>query len=175
MKNENLGIMYMSLAYILWGILPIYWKMLEHVSSEEILAHRIIWSFIFMIFFITFQNKLNKLLKELITILHKPKVLLSLFFSSFFISVNWFVYIWAVNHERVLEASLGYYINPIVSVFLGMIFLREKMNRGQQLAFVLAAIGVLISTIHYGQIPFVSLILAVTFGLYGLTKKLTKL
>jgi len=121
MSNEKLGILFMSLAYLLWGIFPIYWKMLEHVSSEEILAHRIIWSFIFMIVLISFQNKLGLLWKELKSILHKPKVSFSLVLSSLFISLNWFVYIWAVNHERVLEASLGYYINPIVSVFLGMI------------------------------------------------------
>lgn len=175
MIEEKQGVFYMALAYILWGVFPLYWKLLEEVPSEEILAHRIIWSFGFMIILLIFTREVRKLLGQITEILRKPKLLLYLFLSSVLISINWFVYIWAVNHERVLETSLGYYINPIVSVFLGKLFLSEKMNRGQQVAFMLAGIGVLISAFEYGKIPWVSLLLALTFGFYGLTKKMTKL
>ncbi|MEK4382062.1 EamA family transporter RarD [Aeribacillus sp. FSL K6-2848] len=169
------GIMYISLSYILWGIFPIYWKVLDHVSSEEILAHRIIWSFVFVLLLLLFQKRFADFLYECTKIIKSPKILLTLALSSFLISANWFVYIWAVNHDRVLETSLGYYINPLVSVLLGMIFLHEKLNKGQQTAFLFAAFGVLISTVHYGHVPWTSFILASTFGFYGLAKKVIKL
>ncbi|MDQ0162756.1 EamA family transporter RarD [Bacillus alveayuensis] len=175
MANERLGSIYTAFAYVLWGILPLYWKLIDHVWSEEILAHRIIWSFIFMIILVMFQKRSKELLHLLTNLLKSPKLSVSLLLSSAFISVNWFIYIWAVNHDRVLETSLGYYINPLISVLLGVVFLKEKMNRGQQIAFIVAGIGVLNSTIQYGKIPWISLLLAMTFGLYGLTKKVTKL
>lgn len=173
--EDKQGALFMALAYILWGIFPLYWKLLDVVQSEEILTHRIIWSFAFMILFLMVKRELKELCQQLIQLTKELKLFFYLFLSSLFISLNWFIYIWAVNHERVLETSLGYYINPIVSVFLGKIFLQEKMNRGQQFAFVLAGIGVFISTVEYGQIPWVSLLLALTFGFYGLAKKVTKL
>ncbi|WP_243290748.1 EamA family transporter RarD [Bacillus sp. FJAT-47783] len=175
MQEEKQGSIYMALAFIMWGTFPLYWKMVEHVQSEEILAHRIIWSFCFMIILIFVQKQIFPLLKQLLEMVKQPKLFLNFILSSVLISLNWFVFIWAVNHERVLETSLGYYINPIVSVFLGRIFFNEKMNKGQQLAFVLAGIGVFVSAVEYGQIPWVSLILALTFGFYGLTKKVIKL
>lgn len=169
------GMIYIGLSYVLWGILPIYWKMIESVSAEEILAHRIIWSFVFVMMIIIFQKRFRDFLGECKKLIRQPYTILSLILASFFITINWFTYIWAVNNGHVLETSLGYYINPLVSVLLGMIFLKEKMNKGQQIAFLFAAGGVILSTVHYGHVPWTSLLLAVTFGFYGLVKKVTKL
>lgn len=180
MKNEywndhRIGVLYTAGAYILWGILPLYWKMLEQVPSAEILAHRILWSFVFVMVIIITVNKRKLFLTECKNILRNKKALFGVTASSVLISCNWFVYIWAVNHDHIIEASLGYYINPLVSVLLATLVLKEKLNYWQVVAFILAGVGVLILAVQYGQFPWVALTLAVSFGLYGLTKKLTKL
>lgn len=169
------GILFTAGSYFLWGILPVYWKMVEHVSAEEILAHRIFWSFLFMLVLLSINKEWKNIRIVSLRIIKKPLLLFSLVLSSFLISTNWFVYIWSVNNGHMIEASLGYYINPLVSVLLGMIFLKEKLNLLQKLSFIIAIIGVLIMTIHYGKFPWVALTLALSFGLYGLTKKMTKL
>lgn len=169
------GILYTAGSYFLWGILPLYWKMVENVSAEEILAHRVFWSFLFMIGLLTFNKEWKNIKVASKRIIQKPKLLLSLVLSSLLISLNWFVYIWSVNNGHIIETSLGYYINPLISVILGMIFFKERLNLWQKLSFVVAAIGVVLMTLHYGKFPWVALTLALSFGLYGLTKKMTKL
>jgi chloramphenicol-sensitive protein RarD len=168
------GLIYTAGSYFLWGILPLYWKMIENVSAEEILAHRIFWSFLFMIGLLSFNKQWNNTFVASKRIIQKPLLLLSLVLSSLLISINWFIYIWSVNNEHMIEASLGYYINPLISVLLGMIFFKEKLNLWQKLSFIIASLGVLIMTIYYGQFPWIAFTLALSFGLYGLTKKMTK-
>lgn len=154
-------------AYIIWGLLPIYWKLLATVSSEEILAHRIVWSFIFLLLLLSLQKALPKFTGAL----KNPFTRRLFFLNGLIISMNWFIYIWAVNHNFIVEASLGYYINPIVSIVFGVFFFREKLSRIEWLAILLATIGVLILTIGYGKFPWISMALAFSFGFYGVVKK----
>ncbi|ACB60269.1 RarD protein, DMT superfamily transporter [Exiguobacterium sibiricum 255-15] len=154
-------------AYVIWGLLPIYWKLLATVSSEEILAHRIVWSFIFLLLLLSLQKALPKFTGAL----KNPFTRRLFFLNGLIISMNWFIYIWAVNHNFIVEASLGYYINPIVSIIFGVFFFREKLSRIEWLAILLATIGVLILTIGYGKFPWISLALAFSFGFYGVVKK----
>ncbi|MFD2044343.1 EamA family transporter RarD [Ornithinibacillus salinisoli] len=170
-KTERVGIMYAAAAYIIWGFLPIYWKVVDHVPAGEILAHRIIWSFLFMIIIILFLKKWPAFIQECKTILLDRKKLLGITMASVVISLNWLTYIWAVNSDHVIQASLGYYINPLVSILLAIIVLKEKLSKQQTFSVILAGIGVLYLTISYGVFPWVSLTLAVSFALYGLFKK----
>ncbi|MGM0875267.1 MAG: EamA family transporter RarD [Bacillota bacterium] len=174
MNTYKQGLFYTAGSYFLWGILPLYWKMIENVSAEEILAHRIFWSFLFMLVLLSFNKEWKNSIVASKRIIKQPLLFLSLVLSSLLISTNWFLYIWSVNNEHMIEASLGYYINPLISVLLGMIFFKEKLNFWQKISFVIAAIGVLIMTLYYGQVPWVAITLALSFGLYGLTKKMTK-
>ncbi|MBM7584965.1 chloramphenicol-sensitive protein RarD [Bacillus pakistanensis] len=173
-QKEKAGILYTAFSYFLWGILPIYWKWVQHVSADEILANRVFWSFWFMVVVLISTKKWKEFTVLLKNLFQRKKQLAALIAASLLISVNWFVYIWAVNTNQMVEASLGYYINPLVSVLLGVIILRESLSKAQILSFCLATIGVLILTISYGQIPWIAFILAVSFGLYGLAKKLIK-
>ncbi|WLR43342.1 EamA family transporter RarD [Bacillus carboniphilus] len=162
-------------AYVFWGFLPVYWKLLDGVVSEEILAHRIIWSFVFVMLLISLTSGYSSLKHTIRQLRSNGRMTLLLLLSSIFISLNWFVYIWAVNHNQVLATSLGYYINPLISVGLGFLFLRERMTKVQSFAVGVAAVGVGFFTVSYGEVPWVSLLLALSFGFYALTKKLTKL
>lgn len=169
MNNEiSKGFWHTAAAYALWGVLPLYWKMMENIPAGEILAHRILWSFVFVFLIVVLKGRLSEFLK----IASKREVLPALFLSSLLISANWFIYIWAVNHNRVIETSLGYYINPLISVILGMAILREKLNLTQWIAVLLAAAGVAVLALEYGKIPWIAVSLALTFGFYGLVKKL---
>ena len=172
-RGNALGIIYTMGAYILWGILPIYWKLIDEVPALEILAHRVIWSFIFVLIIVVILKR--KILKNFFQVqMSQKKTWLGLFLASLFISINWFTYIYAVNTNHIVEASLGYYINPLIAVLLGVFVLREKVNKMQAISFILAGIGVLYMTISVGKIPWISLILALSFGFYGLSKKLIK-
>ncbi|SCM80861.1 Uncharacterized transporter YojE [uncultured Sporomusa sp.] len=172
-QNERLrGIILAVGAYCLWGILPIYWKQLPNVSAYEILAHRVVWSFFFMFAVILTTRSLRQFLDETKQICRNRKKLGGLFIVSTLISINWWVYIWAVNASRIVETSLGYYINPLVSVLLGIIVLKEKLSLWQTVSFMLAAVGVLTMTVNFGAIPWVSLWLAFTFAFYGMCKKI---
>lgn len=162
-------------AYFLWGLMPIYWKLINGPSAEEVLANRIFWSFLFMLLVLLFTRKFKLLKTDIIALLSSPKRLMTIIAASLVITVNWFVFIWAVDHGHVVQASLGYYINPLVSVLLGMIFLKERLSMWQMISFVLALIGVLIMTFHTGTFPWISLLLAFSFGFYGLLKKMVKL
>lgn len=155
------------LAYFIWGSLPLYWKALADVSAQEILCHRIVWSFVFVMACIIGLQQLP----QFAVVVRKPKKLILLAFCSVFITVNWGVYIWAVNNGHLLDASLGYYINPLLSVILGMLFLRERSSRLQYAAFILAGAAVVYMTLNYGHFPYIALILASSFAVYGLLKK----
>ncbi|MBD1372867.1 EamA family transporter RarD [Hazenella sp. IB182357] len=172
MTEHRKGVIYTTFSYLMWGLLPLYWKMIEHVSSLEILAHRLIWSFVFVFLILTLTSGLSSLWKTICKLFKDHKSLWLLLIAAILITINWFTYIWAVNHDAILEASLGYYINPLVSVLLGYLFLKERMNALQTLATIIAGIGVLFSTVQHGEFPWIALILAISFGLYGLAKKL---
>ncbi|QTL51224.1 EamA family transporter RarD [Priestia aryabhattai] len=174
LNYEKDGVMYAILSYLMWGITPIYWKLVQHVSSEEILAQRVFWAFIFMLILLFAMKKWHTYIIFVKEIMKKPALFWSLFIASVLISANWGIFMWAVMKGKILEASLGQYIIPLTSVLLGVIVLKEKLNRTQILAFILAGIGVLTLTLHYGVFPWISLSLALTFGLYGLAKRKIK-
>jgi chloramphenicol-sensitive protein RarD len=174
-SEYQVGVISAAWSYLIWGLLPIYWKLVDVVSSEEILANRVVWSFVFMIVLLALTKKISRLKDTLQQLWTNKKQLVALILASLLISCNWFVYIWAVNSDHMIEASLGYYINPLVSVLLGLIILKEKLNIPQIASLVLATIGVLVLTLNYGSFPWISITLAVSFGLYGLAKKMIKL
>ena len=145
----NRGIAYALFSYIFWGILPIYWKLLDKAPAQEILSHRIFWAFVFFAVVISFREGW----KELITKIKLSERKWIIFLPSAIIGFNWFIYIWAVVSGYIIETSLGYFISPLFSVFLGVIFLRESLRRFQWVAVSTAGVGVLIMTIFYGQFP----------------------
>ena len=155
------------IAFFLWGIFPIYWKALHHVSSTQILAHRVIWSLVFMLFVLSVQRRWKETKYSIFISRDIPRFLI----TSVLLAINWLTYIWAVNTNQIVEASLGYFINPLVNVCLGMVFLRERLYRWQVLSVVLAFIGVLFLTVHYGRVPWIAFTLAFSFGTYGFLRK----
>jgi chloramphenicol-sensitive protein RarD len=169
-KDDRVGMWYATATFISWGILPIYWNSMEQVPSLQILAHRFVWSFIFVAILITIKKQWP-LIKQVFSNL---KTVFYIVGCAIFISANWFIYIWSVTNNHVIECSLGYYINPLISIAFGMIFFRERLNKWQTVSLCLASISVIILTIQYGQIPWISLSLALTFALYGLFKKLVQ-
>ncbi|HPC75460.1 MAG: EamA family transporter RarD [Thermovirgaceae bacterium] len=154
-------------AYGVWGLLPIYWKLLVNVPALAILAHRIIWSLVFVAAIMVLQG--NR--KELAAGFRNARVATLLFCSSLFIAGDWLLFIWAVNTDQVLATSLGYYINPLVTIFFGFVFFRERVGRLQWLAIAIAAGGVLYQVVLHGNVPWVALGLALTFAFYGLIRK----
>lgn len=165
----NNGLVNAIIAYIMWGVLPLYWKLFNEVPAGEILSHRVVWSFIFMGLLVTVQSRW----KDMKRIAASRSQLLSLAASGLLIAVNWLIFIWAVNNGHVVETSLGYYLNPLLNVVLAVFFLQEKPNRGQWCAIAIASVAVLIIAVDYGRFPWVALSLAASFGLYGLAKKKT--
>ena len=174
-REIKLGIFYTTFAYLLWGFLPIFWKQLDHVDAGQLLAHRIIWSFVFMIIIVFVSKNWSKFIQECKAIWKTKKKLIGIICASLIISVNWLLFIIAVNAGHVLQASLGYYINPLVSILLGVIFLKEILSLWQIIATILAAIGVTFMTFQAGVFPYLSISLALTFGVYGLLKKIVPL
>jgi chloramphenicol-sensitive protein RarD len=166
----NKGMWYGIGAYAMWGFFPIYWKLLQHVPAVELLSHRIAWSFIFLIIIILISKQWNEF-RSLIN----TKTFRIYLIASVLIAVNWLVYVWAVNAGHIVETSLGYFINPLLSVLLGLIILREKLRSAQWIPIVIAFIGVIYLTITFGRLPWIALGLAFSFGFYGLTKKLAPL
>jgi chloramphenicol-sensitive protein RarD len=154
-------------AYTIWGLLPVYWKAIQHVPSLEILCHRMVWSLVFVLLLLAWTRRWQWLER----LRQRPAMVLPFVVSAILLSVNWFVYIWAVNSGRIVDASLGYFINPLVSVLLGVVFLREQLRPGQWAAIALAAAGVAYLTWNFGQLPWIALTLAFTFGIYGLIRK----
>jgi chloramphenicol-sensitive protein RarD len=166
-KDTVLGGGYAASAFLIWGISPIYWKALRAVPALEIILHRMVWSFFFLVPLIIIMRRWQ----EFIDTLKNYRTLLIFLFTALIIGGNWLLYIWAVNNDNLLQASLGYYINPLVNVVLGIVFLKERLRAPQILAVVLATAGVLYLTIYYGEFPWIALTLAVSFGLYGLIRK----
>jgi len=167
-SDTILGVVYAASAFLIWGISPIYWKALRAVPAFEIILHRMVWSFFFLVPLILVMRRWT----DFIDALKNYRTLLTLLFTALIIGANWLLYIWAVNNDNLLQASLGYYINPLVNVVLGMVFLKERLRPPQILAVLLAAAGVLYLTIYYGEFPWIALALAVSFGLYGLIRKI---
>ena len=167
MSKNKLGLLFGVSAYSLWGAFPLYWPLLEPASPLEIVSHRAVWTLIFC--FIVLAA--TKALKSTLVTLKRPTVAAKLFLTSLLISVNWLVYIWATNNEHVVEASLGYYINPLIIIGFGVVFLKEKMRPLQWAAVSIATLGVLVLTFDYGRLPWIALALAVSWGSYGLIKK----
>ncbi len=167
MSKNKLGLVFGFSAYGLWGLFPLYWPLLEPSGALEIVSHRAVWTLVFCIIFLA----ITKALKSTLATLKRPGVAIKLFAASALISINWLVYIWATNNGHVVEASLGYYINPLIIIAFGVILLKEKMRRMQWAAVGIATLGVLILTIDYGRLPWVALALAISWGSYGLIKK----
>jgi len=171
-KNEfKQGVIYALCAYTLWGFAPLYFKYIDHIDPLEIIMHRIIWSFALLLLLVLAMGQWN-VLKD---ILARPKQLVVLAIASVLVGSNWLIFIWAVNNDRMLEASLGYFINPLLNVALGMLFLGERLPRLQLFAVAIAFFGVSIQVVLFGTIPWISLALAGSFGVYGLIKKKIKL
>lgn len=171
MNEERIGILYGFSAYLLWGFLPLYWKLVESVPAWEVLAHRVIWSFVFMLCFILFIRRWQLFKEESKYVFSYWKRWLGILVASILISLNWVTYIWAVNAGHVLDASLGYYINPLFNVVLGILFLQEKLSPLQWIAVFSAFIGVSFMTVHFGSVPWVAIVLAMTFGLMWVFEK----
>ncbi len=168
-SNDRLtGVIFASIAYILWGFLPIYWKLLKQVPAVEIIAHRILWSCAFVVLLILFLRQWDKI----IIALKNSKNLILIMLCSILVTINWFTYIWAVNSNHIVETSMGYYISPLISVFFGMTVLKEKLCAYKYVSIILASIGVILITVQYGKVPWIALALAISFGIYGLLKKL---
>jgi chloramphenicol-sensitive protein RarD len=166
-KVRSLGLLYGVSAYTLWGLFPIYWPLLKPANPLEIVSHRAVWTLVFCFIILA----LTKTLKSTLSLLKRPKIVAGLFLGSILISINWIIYIYAANNEHVVEASLGYYINPIVVIATGVIVLKEKMRPLQWTAVGIATLGVAVLTIDYGRLPWIALGLALSWGSYGLVKK----
>ncbi len=166
-SERSLGLIFGLSAYILWGLFPLYWPLLKPASAYEIVAHRAVWTLLFCLVVLAFHKKLRHTISQL----RNTRTLLGLAATSALISVNWIVYIWATNTGHVVEASLGYYINPLVIIAFGVLLLKEKMRIGQWVAVGIATTGVAVLTIDYGRLPWIALALALSWGSYGVIKK----
>jgi chloramphenicol-sensitive protein RarD len=166
-RETRLGLVYGALAFVIWGLTPMYWKLLIHVPAAEILAHRVVWGLFVVAGWMSLQGRWP----ELAAAVKRPRTVAALALSTVLIGINWGLFVWAVNTGRVLSTSLGYFINPLVSVVLGLAVLGERLNRRQWIAVALAAAAVTILTIRQGHLPWISLVLAVSFALYGLLRK----
>lgn len=165
--TQRQGVIYALSAYTLWGIAPIYFKSLASVPAAEILTHRMIWSCALLMVLVLLGRQWHKVQ----AVLRQPKVLLTLGFTSVAVGGNWLLFIWAINNGHMLDASLGYYINPLFNVLLGMVFLSEQLRRLQWWAVALAFIGVAIQLIAFGSLPWIALVLASSFAIYALIRK----
>jgi len=169
MQSSTIGVLYAAAAFIAWGLLPAYWKLFQGMPALEILSHRVVWSFVFVTILLSLKRQWPGLRRAIST----PKLAGALILSTVFITTNWFLYIWAVTHNHILDTSFGYYINPLFSVLLGVVVMRERLNPLQWAAVGIAALGVAVMAWHYGRLPWIALTLSVTFALYGLCKKMT--
>jgi chloramphenicol-sensitive protein RarD len=154
-------------AFITWGLIPIYWKLLKTVPADEIIAHRFVWTTVFLVLLLTWQRRWPELREAV----RSRRTILYCLASGLAVSINWLVFIWAVNIDRVVETSLGYFMTPLVNVLFGAIFLRERLTRWQLISVLLALVGVLNLTVGYGKFPWIAIVLCVSFGVYGLLRK----
>ncbi len=164
---ETGGTLAAFVAYGMWGLFPLYWKQLKHVESMQILAHRILWAAVFCLILMLVWKRFSEIGK----LLRQKRKFFIVFLASIVVTSNWGLYIWAVNIGRVVESALGYYINPLVSVLLGALFFKERVDPWTKLAVALASLGIVGAAVFYGSVPWVSLLLAVTFAIYGALKK----
>jgi chloramphenicol-sensitive protein RarD len=167
MQKFKAGLIFGVSAHVLWGLFPLYWPLLKPAVALEIVSHRAVWTSIFCIVVLAFQKRLRNMFDLMFT----KHIFWKLVVASSLISINWLVYIWATNHGHVVEAALGYYINPLFIIFFGVIAFKEKLRKLQWLAVGLGAVGVLVLTIDYGRLPWIALALATSWGSYGLLKK----
>jgi chloramphenicol-sensitive protein RarD len=167
MRYNKQGIFFAVLAHTLWGLFPLYWPLLKKANAFEIVSHRAVWSLVLCLIVLAYKKRLIETLK----LLKEKRIATRLTLSAMLISINWIVYIWSVNHGHVVEAALGYYINPLVLIAFGTIFLKEKMTKIQLFAVGVACVGVLVLTIDYGRLPWIALTLAGSWGSYGFVKK----
>ena len=167
MLDLRRGLLFGTAAYAMWGLFPLYWPLLEPAGAVEILAHRIVWSALTMAVLVAAMRRTP----QLMAVVRNRRAMMLLTLAAVVISVNWGVYIWGVNNERVVEASLGYFINPLVTVLMGVFVLGEQMRRRQWVAIGIASAAVVVLTIDYGRPPWMALVLAFSFGTYGLAKK----
>jgi chloramphenicol-sensitive protein RarD len=166
-RDERSALIAGFAAFATWGLIPVYWKLLKTVPAVEIIAHRFVWTTAFLIILLTWQRRWPELREAV----HSRRTLLYCLASGLAVSINWLVFIWAVNVGRVVETSLGYFMTPLVNVLFGAIFLRERLTRWQLISVLLALVGVLNLTVGYGKFPWVAIILCVSFGIYGLLRK----
>ncbi len=167
-KNQtNLGIFYGLFAFTFWGLVPIYFKSVSSAPALEILMHRVIWSVVFLLFIILQKKEFTKVLQ----ILRDKKTAFYLLISSIVIAINWLTFIWAVNHNQISQSSLGYYMTPLLTIFFGYVFLKESVSTNQKIAIFLCAVAVCYQIYAIGYFPIVSLILSITFPIYGLIRK----
>lgn len=167
MKKEKAGLLFGVSAYTLWGLFPLYWPLLKPANPLEIVSHRAVWTVVFCVIILG----ITKSLKSTLATFKRKHVAIKLFSTSVLISINWLVYIWATNNGHVVEASLGYYINPVIIIAMGVILLHEKMRKMQWISIAIASTGVLILTIDYGRLPWIAIALALSWGSYGFIKK----
>ena len=167
----NTGILYAALAYIAWGLFPLYFKQVADVPSLEVVMHRTLWSLVFVFGVLMVRRQWS----WMGTVLRQPKVLAAFVLSAMLLSGNWLTYVWAVQNQHVVDASLGYFILPLVNVALGFVFLRERPRSGQWMAVAVAAAGVLWLAVQAGRLPWIALVLALSFGFYGLLRKVAVL
>lgn len=161
------GVLYAGMAFFIWGISPVYWKAMHRVPAFEIISHRTVWAFLFLLVLTLVQKRWA----EFKAVLQTPWSMAILFVTAVLVCINWLVYVWAVNAGYLLQASLGYYINPLVNVMLGLVFLRERLSRHQAVAVLLACGAVVYRTVALGQFPWISMTLGFGFGIYGLIRK----
>ena len=158
-------------TYLIWGVLPLYWNLLARAEANEILAHRIIWSFFFMVVVLMVTKRWQSFKEDCRALWQDKKRGAILLLAAFTISLNWLTYIWAVNHGHVIDTSIGYYINPLMSVLFGIVFFRERISGLKKISLLLAAIGIVLMTYQLGKLPWVAVALAVSFSVYGALKK----
>lgn len=166
----NSGLLYAVIAYTIWGLFPLFWRLLQTVPATQIAAHRMIWAWVVLAIVIAATRQWRNFHGSI-----NLRVLLSYSIAAVLISINWVVYIWAVNAGHIVETSLGYFINPLISVFFGTVFFKERLRPLHWVSLACAAMGVIYLTFHYGRIPWIALVLASTFSLYGLVKKIASL
>jgi chloramphenicol-sensitive protein RarD len=169
-RESWLGTLYALISFLIWGFLPIYWKWLGAVPPTELLAHRVLWAAAILVVAVPLLKW-----RELRVAFRDPRAVLAAVLAGILLGANWFIYIWAISVDRLVQASLGYYINPLVNVLLGVAFLRERLTRAQTVALGLATAGVLVLTFSHGQFPWISIALGFSFGIYGLVKKVGRL
>ena len=171
MQKQKAGMAAALGTYVIWGLLPLYWNLLAAATADEILAQRACWSFLFMLLVLVVTRRWQAFKRDCRELWRDKKRGLLLIAAAVLITLNWLTYIWAVNNNHVIDTSIGYYINPLMSVLFGVIFFRERLTASKKVSFALAAIGILLMTYELGKLPWIAVALALTFAVYGAVKK----